>query len=566
MVTIFKQPVKSRVLSFFICLALLLSVCNLYALSATALGESVVPCVSMGSTFALALNSRGGLYIWGTGSMLGAAAADSDTPIPLSVPGVTFVAISAGEDHALALSSVGEVYAWGADNGYGELGNALDVPVYIPTKVSLPAGTPKVVAVSAGDNYSLALTADGSIYAWGTNDKGQLGVNFSEEEGQIEPLSSGTPIRIPGVSATQIYASSKGAVAIDHDGGFWMWGSDGGTGLIAKGADPHLPVKRMPGDHFATCVLLGNKHASFVTLDREVYSWGLNDKGQFGNGEIKNTATSQYKKAEILSDESVPLRVEQIAGGMQHTVALTEEGQVYTWGGTNNCGELGYEHSESPTHTPRRVEIPTESGDRIIHIDARMNRSVALDSSGYVWIWGSDWGNSNTKYAAPTVVRTENGSRFSLGAAPMISVYSTSVTANVTVPTPVYTASIPATLDLGELRQRSEGDATRYYTKDFSVTVTDVDHLFGEKQIKVSVSDESGSFLLSDGDYTLPFAVYPGASGGTAVTAGGTLAAFTGNGSAVGRIEIDQSMITRKGNYTGSLIFTFAVEPLSADE
>ena len=81
--------------------------------------------------------------------------------------------MSAGEDHSLALTSTGQVLAWG-DNTFGELGNGTTTAGDFSVKVKLPKGT-KVTAVSAGYDFSLALTSTGQVLAWGSNGGGELG-------------------------------------------------------------------------------------------------------------------------------------------------------------------------------------------------------------------------------------------------------------------------------------------------------------------------------------------------------------------------------------------------------
>lgn len=113
----------------------------------------------------LALTRRGQVYAWG--HTYGA------TPRLLGLP-TDVVAIAAGQAHYLALLGDGRVFAWGANNA-GQVGNGLTSatqPVAVPVIAPLPAS---IVAIGAGHSHSLALAADGSVWAWGENSGGQLG-------------------------------------------------------------------------------------------------------------------------------------------------------------------------------------------------------------------------------------------------------------------------------------------------------------------------------------------------------------------------------------------------------
>src|SRR5205823_646607 len=96
------------------------------------------------------------------------------TPGEVRMPvGVRFTAASAGAYMSVALAAHGTAWAWGA-NGDGELGDGTTTTETTPVRVSMPAGV-RFASVSAGFAHSLALAADGTVWAWGSNNHGQLG-------------------------------------------------------------------------------------------------------------------------------------------------------------------------------------------------------------------------------------------------------------------------------------------------------------------------------------------------------------------------------------------------------
>ena len=95
--------------------------------------------------------------------------------------------IASGKNHTIALKSDGTVWTWGY-NAYGQLGIGTTTSMYVPTKVNID----NVIDISAGDHFSMALKADGTLWAWGYNDYGQLGQNNT--------VQSTVPMQVMGVN------------------------------------------------------------------------------------------------------------------------------------------------------------------------------------------------------------------------------------------------------------------------------------------------------------------------------------------------------------------------------
>jgi hypothetical protein len=170
----------------------------------------------------------------------------SDQPGPRPVPGLTgIVAVRAGLLHSLALGADGKVWAWGWDD-FGQLGNGTVMnPEFVPTPGRVP-GLTEVVAVDAGLGHSLALRADGSVWARGNGSAEEVG----------DGTASGphfVPIAGPVPALTEVVTIDAGAhhsLALTATGGVWAWGwnQDGqlGDGTIADPEDVPTP-RRVPG-------------------------------------------------------------------------------------------------------------------------------------------------------------------------------------------------------------------------------------------------------------------------------------------------------------------------------
>jgi alpha-tubulin suppressor-like RCC1 family protein len=205
--------------------------------------EPVTPVQAWGS------NSSGQL---GNGTMT-----SSTTPVSASIAAGTLVtAVSAGGHHSLALTDDGTVLAWG-NNHFGQLGIGNHQNKTTPVTVPLPAGT-DVTAISAGYDYSLALTSTGSIYAWGLGGAGQLG------DGSLTNSLSPVLVNLPnGTTATAISAGDRHALAVTNSGGVMSWGENA-YGQLGDGSTTtsDAPVNvSLPGGTTVTAVAAGGAHS-----------------------------------------------------------------------------------------------------------------------------------------------------------------------------------------------------------------------------------------------------------------------------------------------------------------
>jgi alpha-tubulin suppressor-like RCC1 family protein len=230
--------------------------------------ENHIAQVRAGSQFALALTSTGEVYAWGAGDSgdLGdGQASDAFSPVHVAMPGgVKIAGISTGCLHSLAVTPKGEVLAWG-NNKYGQLGDDSTEESDVPVRVDLPRNF-KAVAVAAGCYHSLALGADGEIFAWGNNQDGQLG------DGQPN-LVNVLPVEIflnsPAIGkVVQIYGGCEHTLAMTTKGVVLAWGhaDDGelgdGSFAIAK-----LPVGvHLPAGDLATIIGSGPASSSAFAI------------------------------------------------------------------------------------------------------------------------------------------------------------------------------------------------------------------------------------------------------------------------------------------------------------
>ena len=241
--------------------------------------------VAAGGAASYAIGSDGNTYAWGANSLgqLGDASTDSTQSTPVLVatpPGVTFRQLSGGAAHTLALDTDGNAYAWGS-NFYGQLGTGVSGAVErTPLPVAMPVGV-TFASVSAGDYHSLALGSDGNVYAWGLDTFGRLGDDAAIAD-QAAPVRVAAP---PGVSFVAISAGSAHSLALASDGTAYAWGRDDGGQLgddaVFAGQSMPRPVA-MPSGVSVVSLAAGLDHSLAVGSDGATYSWGWASFGRLG--------------------------------------------------------------------------------------------------------------------------------------------------------------------------------------------------------------------------------------------------------------------------------------------
>ena len=321
--------------------------------------------------------------------------------------------IGAGEWHSVALKSDGTVWSWGYNN-CGQIGDGTMTQRLIPEQIGLTG----VISVSTKDRYSVALKSDGTIWAWGYNNSGQLGdgstttrlspVQVSGLNGQMTQIGVGffhtlalrwdgtvwawgdnnygelgdtttttrlTPVQVYGLTnATAIAAGTYHSVALDNNGTVWAWG-DNSYGEVGDGTTTRRtsPVQ-VSGLSDITAVDAGVNYSLALKDDGTVWSWGYNNHGQLGD----TTTTTRVTPVQVYGLTGVVA----IAAGQDHAVALKDDGTVWTWG-YNNYSQLG-----DGTTTQRNSPVQVSGFSGGIAIAGGDMHTLAVKNDGTVWSWG----------------------------------------------------------------------------------------------------------------------------------------------------------------------------------
>ena len=181
------------------------------------------------------------------------------------------------------MTADGLVFACGV-NFYGQLGVAGTENRLVPTLVTGQLQGKTVVYAAVGGNHTLCITADGSLFGWGENTLGQLGVGDKEER-RVPTLVTG----LQGNQVVHIAAGTKHTICTTADGSVFTWG-DGYGGKLGLGDDwsNKLVPTQVRGElqnKAVVQVAAGDRHSICVAEDCLVYIWGSNEHGQLGVGD-----------------------------------------------------------------------------------------------------------------------------------------------------------------------------------------------------------------------------------------------------------------------------------------
>jgi hypothetical protein len=294
----------------------------------------------------------------------------STKPIPI-VGASDMIAVSAGAEDTLALKADGSVWAWGG-SGYDYVpdnSESVSGP-FRPTAARLE-GLSGVKAICAGVHDTVVLKNDRTVWSWGYNENGQLG------DGSITNRSK--PVRAAGLK--DVIAISPGwrhTAAVKADGTVWAWGeiSLSGDGEFST----RLTPMRLEGLENVVAISAVDTFPRTVVLkaDGSVWSYGYDSLGGTA-GAVSTTNRSIFVPVDGL------IGVTAIAAGREYLVALKTEGTVWTWA-YNNYARPPDNFTVKGRATPMRV-----SGlAGVTAIAAGLNYVVALKADGTVWTWGAN--------------------------------------------------------------------------------------------------------------------------------------------------------------------------------
>jgi len=323
------------------------------------------------------------------------------TNIPLTgaLAGKTILTMSGGWPHSLALCSDGTVASWGG-NYHGETGTGtasgttIETPADIRNQGAL-AGK-QVIAVSSGEYFSLALTSDGTVAAWGTNNPGIGSAAVTHSDVPVAVDTSGI---LAGKTVVAISVGYDHALALCSDGTVAAWGFRTGIGLPANTLGSAVPIAiDMTGvlaGKKVMAVAAGDGHSLVLTTEGKVYAWGSGSSGELGNGSASNsTVPVAVDTTGVLNGKTVVA----IAARSNQSLALCSDGTVATW------GDILLGTSAEQLRPFRMNTQGALVGRTCVGVVAGEDHYMARCADGTLLAWGSNSGLPGINSSVPIVV------------------------------------------------------------------------------------------------------------------------------------------------------------------
>jgi alpha-tubulin suppressor-like RCC1 family protein len=253
--------------------------------------------VAAGDGHTVAVKSDGTLWAWGYNwaGELGDGTTNS-SGVPKQV-GTGFVTVAAGYYYNVALKSDGSLWAWG-QNLSGQIGDGTRTNSLVPKQIDTG-----YVAIAAGYGDTVALKSDGSLWAWGDNSYGQLGVTTETCFFKADSWPCSTTPKQIGTGYTKIAQGYSHTVALKADGSLWAWGNNS-YGQLGDGTTNSSGVPKQIGTGYVA-VAAGGSSTSAVKSDGSLWAWGNNSYGQLGDG----TTTNSFVPEQIFNLDIVALTV-----------------------------------------------------------------------------------------------------------------------------------------------------------------------------------------------------------------------------------------------------------------
>jgi alpha-tubulin suppressor-like RCC1 family protein/endonuclease/exonuclease/phosphatase family metal-dependent hydrolase len=297
-------------------------------------------------------------------------------PVTTSTPGTLTLTGVETEDLAGTVSAGGEsscevradstAWCWG-NNPYGQVGDGTAKDRVRPRRVV--SATDDWTSISSGGSTTCGIRADKSLWCWGVNHRGQLGIG--EGPRRFSPQQVGDDHDWSAVSTSWTHTCG-----VRTDGTAWCWG-DNHRGQLGHGSTKQrfVPVQVGSGTSWDS-ITTGGWHTCATRTDGSAWCWGQGVFGQLGDG----GSSTRLSPVRVSST----LRFERLTAGWSSTCGLDDQGAAWCWG-INDQGQLG-----DGTTQLRRTPVAVAGGHRFVSLSMGDGSACGVDQAGSLWCWGAN--------------------------------------------------------------------------------------------------------------------------------------------------------------------------------
>ena len=324
--------------------------------------------ISAGEYHSLAIKNDGTLWAWGRNVLyqLGDGT-EVNRNIPTQIGTANnWIKVHAGYSSSYGIKADGTLWVWGS-NAAEKLGTG-NANYVIATPTQLGSDT-NWLSVSDGWNHTIALKTDGTLWAWGKNEYGQLGDNTT--------VNKPTPTQIGTATNWQTIATGiNHSLAIKSDGTLWFWGSR--FNIYGTSTQNNIPIQIGTDTNWLK-LAGGQHHCAAIKTDGTLWTWGENSTGQLGDG------TTVYRTTPIQVGTATDWL--DVSAGTRYTIATKNNLSFWSWG-YNYGGQLGLGTSGNTSD----VYIPTQVGTSLDSniISAGGYHALVKNSDGFIRGTGSN--------------------------------------------------------------------------------------------------------------------------------------------------------------------------------
>jgi len=373
-----------------------------------------ITTTSISKLFAWGLNQYGYLA---TGNVI-----CYSSPVQEVSGSTNWSSVSGGYTHSTAIKADGTLWVWGI-NTWGQLG--IDGTIHYSSPVQEVSSGTTWSSVSAGNFHTSAIKTDGTLWTWGRNIFGALGTNdLINYSSPVQEVSSSTNWSSVSSGSQLKY----GTTAIKKDGTLWAWGSNSlgrlGTGDVISYSSP---VQEVSNSTNWSSVSAGNFHTSAIKTDGTLWSWGRNNLGALGTDDVICYSSPVQEVSGSTNWSSVSCTDNA-------TAAIKTDGTLWTWG-NNNYGQLGTGDVVSYSSPVQEVSNSTNwSSVSAGYQQFSESYMSAIKTDGTLWSWGQNSSgrlgtNNQINYSSPVqeVSSSTNWSSVSTGGAHNLAISAITV-------------------------------------------------------------------------------------------------------------------------------------------